>query len=338
MKFQFESIIQSFFSVGPHAGAHRVALRAALCLALPLLVLYTMDRTDLALYASFGAFAAIYGRADGYSARLFMQASAGLAIVAAMIVGTSVSYLNAPNWFRVIAVAIVAYIVTMISHRMAWRPTGAMFVAFSAGACATIPAEGSSFAYVLIVGGGALLWTLAVTVILASLRVQPRVLFQISAIQPMELRFLVNAITIFVGVLASGWLGLVLFDDHWYWATIAAIATLTGANTHARLTRGVQRFLGTAVGVVFAAAVMWLDPPILVVICIAILAQGLIELIVLRNYALAMVFITVIALLMVNMASPLSTATLIKDRVLETLVGVFVGMVLTIAVQMTDIE
>lgn len=338
MNTNIQTLFRNFFMVGPHAGAHRVALRAATCLAAPLLILYFIGRTDLALYASFGAFAAVYGRNDSYAQRVFMQAAAGSAIVAAMLTGTLVSYLEIPNALRVVAIALIATLVTLVAHRLAWKPTGAMFAAFSSGACATIAATGASFAHVVIVGGGTVLFTLIVTTGLAIVRVPARTLIVAPITVQLKTRHYMNAVMVLVASLLAGWAGLLLFGDHWYWAMIAAIAVLVGANIHSRLTRGFQRFLGTVVGVVFAAGVLWVDPPVIAVLAIAIVCQGIIELIVLRNYAGAMIFITVIALVMVNMASPLPYETLIRNRVLETLLGVVIGMTVTVAAQMADIE
>ena len=187
-------------------------------------------------------------------------------------------------------------------------------------------------------GGGTVLFTLLVTASLAAIRVPARSLFLAPAFEPLQKKHVVNAKMVFAASLIAGWAGLLLIGDHWYWAMIAAIAMLIGATIHARLTRGLQRFFGTLVGVFFAAGVLWIDPPILAVFAIAIFCQGIIELIILRNYAAAMIFITVIALVMVNMASPLSHETLMSNRLLETLIGVVAGMVVTVAVQMMDIE
>ena len=60
--------------VEPHRGDHRVALRAAVSVAVPLLVLWALGRLDLSIYASFGAFAALYGRHDVFRDRIRMQA------------------------------------------------------------------------------------------------------------------------------------------------------------------------------------------------------------------------------------------------------------------------
>lgn len=45
-----------------------------------------------------------------------------------------------------------------------------------------------------------------------------------------------------------------------------------------------------------------------------------------RNYALALVAVTPLALLMVHLVSPVPAATLLADRGIETLVGVLAGL------------
>ena len=42
--------------VAPHAGAHRVALRAGTSVLVPLVVLQLLDRPEWSIYAAFGAF------------------------------------------------------------------------------------------------------------------------------------------------------------------------------------------------------------------------------------------------------------------------------------------
>lgn len=145
--------------VGPHAGAHRVALRVGACLAGPLLVLYLIGRIDLAIYASFGAFTGIYGRNDSYAQRIYMQATAGTSIVVAMLIGTLASYLNAPEALRVLVIALIAGLMTILAFCLAWKPTGSLFMVFGSGACASIPATGVSFLHVAIVAGGAVIFS-----------------------------------------------------------------------------------------------------------------------------------------------------------------------------------
>ncbi|WP_036329259.1 FUSC family protein, partial [Microbacterium sp. B19] len=66
------------------------------------------------------------------------------------------------------------------------------------------------------------------------------------------------------------------------------------------------------------------------VLLAAVVMQVGAELFVGRNYGIAMVFITPLALLMISLASPATPDMLLRDRVLETVIGVAVGTLVAI--------
>ena len=69
-----------------------------------------------------------------------------------------------------------------------------------------------------------------------------------------------------------------------------------------------------------------LDPGGLVLILIVVALQCAAELLVGRNYALALVAITPLALLMVHLAAPTPARVLLADRGVETVIGVLIGL------------
>jgi len=119
--------------MGPHAGAHRVAFRAAASIGVPLLALYLLGRMDLSIYASFGALTSLYGRFHYYGDRVRMQLGAGAIFLVAMTVGTLLSVLHADITVRIMTVALIATIVTGIVSGYKWHPGGATFAVFSSG-------------------------------------------------------------------------------------------------------------------------------------------------------------------------------------------------------------
>ena len=137
--------------MGPHAGAHRVAFRAAASMGMPLLALYLLGRMDLSIYASFGALTSLYGRFHYYGDRVRMQLGAGAIFLVAMTVGTLLSVLHADITVRIMTVALIATIVTGIVSGYKWHPGGATFAVFSSGAVATMPAEWFNLVQVLVV-------------------------------------------------------------------------------------------------------------------------------------------------------------------------------------------
>ncbi|WP_150958901.1 FUSC family protein [Microbacterium testaceum] len=315
--------------VGPHRGDHRVAVRAVLSVGIPLLVLLALGRLDLSVYASFGAFAALYGRTDLPRTRVRMQAVAGSVLVSCMLVGTALSALATPAIASVAVVALLAAVVTLFAYRAQWHPPGALFAVFAAGATASFPATGATFLTVLLVGGASVLWSLLVTTVFVLAR-------RGSWRRPARTRPPIGSVawemtaTVGVAALLAGIAGVLLIGTHWYWAMVGAVAAVGGAHVTARLIRGVQRLVGTLLGVAIAAGLLALDLPPWVVLLVAVALQAGAELFVGRNYGIAMLFITPLALLMVSLASPVAPEMLLRDRVIETVIGVAVGTLVAI--------
>lgn len=315
--------------IGPHRGDHRVAARAALSVGVPLLVLLLIGRLDLSVYASFGAFAALYGRLDPPRTRVRMQATAGGILVLSMLLGTLLSALSAPPLASVVVVALLAAAVTLFAYRAQWHPPGALFTVFAAGACASFPATAATFGMVLLVGVSSVLCSLLVTTAFVLAR-------RGSWRRPKRTSPPIGAIawemtaTVGVAALLAGVAGVLLIGTHWYWAMVGAVAAVGGAHVTARLIRGTQRLVGTLVGVLIAAGLLALQLPPWAILVVAVAMQVGAELFVGRNYGIAMVFITPLALLMVSLASPATPDMLLRDRVLETVIGVAVGTIVAI--------
>ncbi|MFK3677567.1 FUSC family protein [Microbacterium sp. NPDC090218] len=316
--------------VEPHRGDHRVALRAAVSVAVPLLVLWMLGRLDLSIYASFGAFAALYGRHDVFRDRIRMQASAGGVILASMLVGTALAVIAAPAAVSILVVAIIAFAVTLLAYTMRWHPPGPLFPVFAVGACATIPATVASFGDVLVVGGPSVLFGLAVTALIGILTRSTNAVAP-KPPQPVGPIAWEMAVSVAIAIAGAGVAGLLIMDSHWYWAAVGAVAAVSGPQLNARVIRGVQRLIGTLLGVLVAAGVLALDLPPLAVIALVVVLQASAELFVGRNYGIAMVFITPLALLMVHLAAPTPVDVLLQDRAIETVIGVTVGTLVAVA-------
>lgn len=325
-----DTIRRAVMSFGPHAGAHRVALRAATSIAVPLLVLYTLGRMDLSMYASFGSLAALYGRFDDYGNRLRMQLGAGAVFLSVMLIGAFLAAVGAQTTVRIMTVALVATLVTALATGFSWHPGGATFAVFAAGAVATTHATWFTVLQVLLVGGAAVLWSLSLTAVLGLWRTKSlRRVFVPTTSANFQGEWSVP-VTVGVGALLAGLIGQTFDDDHWYWAMVAASVVLAGTATTSRLARSLQRFAGTTLGVLVGAALLWLELPTIGLIFIVIGLQGAAELLIGRNYGIAMLVVTPLALLMVSLAYPTDPTVLVLDRVFETFIGSLVGTIIAL--------
>lgn len=130
----------------------------------------------------------------------------------------------------------------------------------------------------------------------------------------------------------AGAIALMLGIGHGYWAIAAAVLVLhQGADRSRTLRRGVDRLAGTWVGLILAAGIIWLHPQGWWLALILAALQLTIELLVVRHYGLASVFITAAALTISTGSHRVDVGELLLDRGSDTLVGCAVGVVTFLA-------
>ncbi|TGD89104.1 FUSC family protein [Mycolicibacterium sp. CH28] len=130
-----------------------------------------------------------------------------------------------------------------------------------------------------------------------------------------------------VGVPLAGAVAMLLGIDHAYWAMAAAVLVLhQGADRSRTLRRGTERLLGTWLGLGLAGAILALHPQGLWLAPLLALLQFTIEILVVRNYALATVFITTAALTIASGTHTVDIGGLLLARGTDTLIGCAVGV------------
>lgn len=110
---------------------------------------------------------------------------------------------------------------------------------------------------------------------------------------------------------------------HPYWAVLSALIVLHMGASRADLTiRSAHRVVGTGVGLVVYYGIVLVEPQPWVKVAIVIVSIYLLECFVTRNYALSVVFVTVFALMMTPVTSKALLDSVLRDRLVETVIGV----------------
>ena len=319
---------------GPRNGSHKVGLRAGISMAVPLLVLWATGHVELSLYAAFGAFTSVYGRTHTHRSRVLMQCIAGGILVTGVTLGSVVATFAGREWMIVPVAAVYGCIASVISDGVDFHPPGPLFPVFSIAAVASAPADVGRIPTALLISAGAAGFAIligGIGYLRPRSRELPETQLTVSVAQtarnPRALR---RAATVLVAIAIAGVIPTAAGLAHPYWSMVAAAAATSGVDTTAKLTRGLQRILGTAVGVAVAAALFTTHPSHLVLILIVGVGSGFAEMLVGRNYGVALTLITPIALSMVQVAHPVSSSELIGQRMLETFIGAAVGIALTL--------
>ncbi|PAD20395.1 FUSC family protein [Terribacillus saccharophilus] len=112
-----------------------------------------------------------------------------------------------------------------------------------------------------------------------------------------------------------------------YWVPVACAAVLIGANTTLTIHRAIQRSLGTIVGTVIGGLILSLEPSGFYLILVVGLLQLCVELVIVRNYVFANMFIAPLVLVLVETMNPGNTVSyFVTARVVDTIVGSLIAI------------
>lgn len=320
----------SLFALAPKRGPRwHLATQAALGIAVPIAVMTLLGQPSLGYIAASGAFTVLFaGTAPVLDrARILPFVAAGLIVSAAL--GVAVS----PNaWLVSIGVVLVAIISAALAFGFRLGPPGPLFFVLVFGLSAHVIA-GSSIAPLLYLAALAAGCLFSYLVALA-----PLLLPRNRAVDAHPLRELLPgptftadsrvlvlrvAIVAVIGVL----LGLVIDPTRTYWIVGSAVAVIgVAAARRAAVQRGLHRMLGTVVGAGVYALLALLHPSGLWLALLLGTLQFTIELVVVRHYALALVFITPLVLLLTGAATgEIGSMDVAVERIVDTVVGAALG-------------
>ncbi|MGW3599485.1 FUSC family protein [Streptomyces sp. NBC_01617] len=137
---------------------------------------------------------------------------------------------------------------------------------------------------------------------------------------------LIPALRMVLGTGLAGGTALLLGLGHGYWAAISAAAVLHSINVRTAAQRAVQRTLGTVAGLMLALGVLAARPDPVVLVLVIVVLEFMLEYVVARNYGLGVVFLTPLALLLSDLASPSPAGALVQDRALSSVLGIVIGL------------
>ncbi|MCB5292590.1 hypothetical protein BJQ90_02026 [Arthrobacter sp. SO3] len=338
-------MLAELFTMAPGNKDHQVATRCAIGVFVPLITLVLLDRLDLAVFASFGAFTGIYGRNQPHATRFFLQVRAGslmllVMLLAALTARAGVAFaVPAADmvWLQVFATTVVAGGCSLIVAWWRLRPAGSLFHIFAFAAIASIPNQPPLWQGMLVAG---LTVAFSLLIGMSSRAVRSRRTpwvwpHSVPLTRAEERAALLESIGYIVAAGLAGTLATLAGErlgfGHNYWAMVAAVVPLVGHSTRHRVRRGVQRIVGTAIGLVLLAGILLLQPaPWQTVLVIAACQFGA-EMFIARQYVLAQIFVTPLALISTLLVVPASPGILLRDRILETLIGAAVGIAVVLA-------
>jgi uncharacterized membrane protein YgaE (UPF0421/DUF939 family) len=282
--------------------------------------------------ASLGALAVLYATGLGYRARAARVFAVGIGLVLAAAAGTLVAGSAAGT---VAVIALVAGVAVLLARRRAVGPPGALMPVLVAATATQIPLESAPLAprVALVALGAATAWIVVMAGAPFARRL-PRPAGT-SAPAPPWPQILRAAARGAAGTSAAASVALALGLPRPDWAAVACAAVLVHDASRATLRRAGHRAVGTAVGIGVAGIVLAVAPGAWALVGLVVVLQFVVELLVARNYTLAVVFITPLALLQGALATGQldgPVVGLLAGRLVETAIGCALAVLVQAAI------
>ncbi|MEU1206072.1 FUSC family protein [Nocardia sp. NPDC005825] len=313
-------------------------VKSAAAFGIPAALAVAAGHPQAALFTTFGAFAVLYGDGRPIRVRGTFVAVAGLAILLTTWLGAWTGHAVAGHDF---APAAMAALLTAVAAVAVWvvtalrsGPPGALFFVLVCSAGMAAAQAGSAAGQIVEFASYGLISALAVTAVSAMVdrlrgadlpgpRV-PSVGYRLRRGLSPHSHALTTTARAAAACAAAGAIGVALGSLRPYWAIIAALVILANGPDRVRgHARAIHRFAGTAAGLALFAALYALEPSGYVLVALLASLMFAIELFIVGNYAIAVLFITPTALL-TGGAGVLhgSALPMMRDRLIETLIGV----------------
>ncbi|UCV02077.1 FUSC family protein [Dechloromonas denitrificans] len=300
---------------------------AALASGLPLLVGAYFEHMDYGLISSLGGLVFLYLPETPLHHRMVSLMVCAFAMIASYALGV-MSHLFPPAMMLVLT--FTAILVTMVCRFYNLGPPGSFFFIMAAAIGANAP--GDVLQIPLKVGlltmGCLLACLIAFFYSVYMLRSQPAK--PVTPLPPPTFDFVVfDSIVIgsFVGISLA--LAQALQLTQAYWVTISCLAVIQGMSLRAVWNKQLQRLIGTGVGLLLSWGLLMLPLDNWRISLVMIALAFVIEMLVVRHYALAAIFITPMTILLVEATTLVqsSPSALIEARFLDTILGCLVGLV-----------
>ena len=304
----------------------QLPLAAALATGLPLLVGAWFGHLGYGLVSSLGGLVFLYTPNTPMSHRMVSLLASAFGLTSCYALGV-LSQIYPP--LTVLALAVIATLVTMVCRFYRVGPPGSLFFAMAAAIGAYSPVELLEFPlFVGLLALGCLL-ACAIAFFYSLMMLRRRAAEPVAPLPPASFDFVVfDSVVIGACVGLSLAIAQLLQLPRPYWVPVSCLAVIQGASFRAVWNRQVQRILGTAVGLLVCWGLLALPLDAWRISLVMMALVFIIESLVVRHYGVAAIFITPLTILLAEASSLGSGASsgIIMARLLDTVLGCLVGV------------
>ncbi|WP_419868780.1 FUSC family protein [Chryseobacterium sp. CT-SW4] len=299
---------------------------AALCIGSCLLIGWLLGKPHYGSQSSIGALTILY-----FTSAPIAQRMVHLAVCAfGMVFSFSVSLFFSFNfYFATLSFGLVSFLAHFITSYFKIPPPGNFFFIMAAAMASNFhfDLEMIPTRVGLVAMGATLSCTLA---FLYSILVARTAVASLPRRHFKKRRYtkIVESLIIGFFMMLTLAVGHILQFQNTYWISIAAVAVIQGRNFEHVRQRNVHRILGTFIGLGLTWLFLLFLPEKIEMIIMITLLQFVIEMLIVRNYGFAVIFITPLTILLAEAGADIhhNVTELMEARLLDTVIGSLIGL------------
>ena len=304
-----------------------IPLLASLCVGLPLFLAWSFGHLEWGLTASLGGLVILYMPESNITERMMVLGLAAFGFVMSFAVGAIAGYSMLTS---AIVITLFAFMIHWLTTYLKLRPPGSFFFLMlaSIAVCAPFRVEEVPLKIGLLSLGTIIAFLLALiySFLYASRKPKETEVWKLPAIPYTRKResFVVG---LFVG--GSIWIAKWLELENPYWVPISCLAVMQGVSSRLIFRRSLHRIIGTSIGMFIAYGLLLLKPGPLGYIAGILVFQFIVEMLIVRHYGLAVIFITPLTVFLAESANPLMhhPLELLEIRFLDIVLGSVIGVI-----------
>jgi hypothetical protein len=299
---------------------------AGLCVGIPVIAGYFTDQMQDGKLASMAALVILYIQSQHIARRMIILMACSFGIMVSFAVGIVFGF---NPYVASLVLGLYAFTVHLaLYHLQMVRPPGNFFFIMVASVAISMPHDLATVPHKLgLIGIGTMIsCILGLVYSVVTLRnIQPR--NEVITLSKNPYVNFVESLTFgfFVGL--SLLIAYLLKLETPYWVPTSCAAVMQGVSVKHIWQRSVHRILGTFIGLIFSWVILLLNPSLLTICLSIILLQTIVEFLVVRNYGIAVIFITVLTIFLAESGPALANnpTALITARFFDILTGSLVG-------------
>src|SRR5690606_22057466 len=308
--------------------AWHLPIVAGLCVGIPLLIGLLINDIEAGKLATLGALTILYIQSNKLVNRMVILMVCGFGFILSFSYGLIFSF---NLWLTPVFLGLYTFGVHYALNRLELtKPPGNFFFIMVAAIAITMPAHYSDISS--SIGNFAMGVMIACVIALLYSIIALNKISDTPAVVVVQKNLYINiteSIIYSVMVAVALLVGIILKLENPYWVPISCMAVMQGISTKHIWTRAMQRILGTFLGLGLTWLILEMDITVLG-ICISILIlQTIVEFLIVRNYAIAAMFITTLTILLAepNISLLETPDHLMITRFFDIVVGSIIGAV-----------